>query len=227
MRRKRQAVSRRACFSSLLCWCVGTSAAKAGSGGAQAEPVDEHTLYIPLRIQVARCPGGSDQVKPRAWVEEHVQAAQAVLSRHRIRLSARHSVFGPNRCELITRAHRNEISAHLDVSNEVPVVVVERVVDLDVPTYDLMGVHWRLNGDQAPGQDRFILLGARAKPPVLAHELCHYFGLPHDPRGGNLMTPGPSSPAWASANPPQPFQPLLTDAQGTTLRKAVRSWHRR
>jgi hypothetical protein len=83
-----------------------------------------------------------------------------------------------------------------------------------------MGVHWRA------GTRRWVFLTARARPPVLAHELGHFFGLPHDPAGGNLMTPGPSSPRWRSATPPRPFAPLLTPAQVRRLRAGVAAWRR-
>jgi hypothetical protein len=43
--------------------------------------------------------------------------------------------------------------------------------------------HWRA------GNRDWVFLTARAHGPALAHELCHHFGLRHDPRGGTLMTP--------------------------------------
>lgn len=181
-------------------------------------------LAIQLRIRVAQCPDGPGgarrEVQPDDWIETHVQAATALLGPHAIRISAVTEPFTPTRCELLTRADRDALAGEVTMDGAVTVLVVPRVRDLAVPTYDLKGVHWRARGR------RWIFLTASARPPVLAHELAHYFGLPHDPAGGNLMTPGPSSPAWRSLRPPAPFAPALTPVQVAALRRGI-ARHRR
>lgn len=198
-------------------------AACAGAGVAHTRAAcasPTQALSVPLRVLVAQCDG--NPVQPNAWVQDHVEAAQAVFAKHAITLTYETASILPVRCELLTRADRNEMSVHVVSRREVNVLVVARVRDLDVPSYDLKGVHWR-----AEGEDRakhWVFLTARATPPVLAHELCHFFGLAHDPAGGNLMTPGPSSPAWGSPHPPKPFEPVLTNAQVHRLRRGVAAW---
>lgn len=192
-----------------------------GRGRARRRPV---ALTIPLLIRVAVC--GGKPVRSAAWVKQHLSAAAAVLAPHGVRIAARQEPFTPERCALLTRTHRHALAAHAQ-DDRVTVLVVQRARDLDVPSYDLMGVHWRYKGpDAALAGRRWILLTARARPPVLAHELCHYFGLPHDPAGGNLMTPGPSAPIWKDpARPkPSPFSPVLTGAQARRLRRELQRW---
>jgi hypothetical protein len=176
-------------------------------------------LPVSLRILVAECPGADGvraaPVQPPEWVEAHVQAVQSLLAPHGIAVTATRASFVPPTCEALTREDRDRFVAAVAPGPGVTVLVVPRVRDLDVPSYDLRGVHWRAGGR------RWIFLTARARPPVLAHELCHYFGLPHDPAGGNLMTPGPSSPAWQSARKPRGFAPVLTAAQVRTLRAGI------
>jgi hypothetical protein len=177
-------------------------------------------LVIELHVRVAVCPLGGGAAAPAvtdAWLEQHLQAANAVLAAHAIEVRATREPFTPAHCQALTAGDRDGFAADVDAGPgaRVTVLVVPRVRDLDVPSYDLMGVHWRAAGK------RWVFLTARARPPTLAHELGHYFGLPHDPAGGNLMTPGPSSPLWRSATPPRPFAPLLTPAQARKLRAAI------
>jgi hypothetical protein len=178
-------------------------------------------LELSLHIRVARCSG--QPVRPASWVEDHVRSANGVLAPHGIRLVATQDVFVPEKCVLLDRADRDALAAHLPPRGVI-VLLVERVRDLDLVSYSLMGVHWRYHGDEARYQGRrWIILTTRARPPVLAHELCHYFGLSHDPAGGNLMTPGPSAPVWRQRGPkPEKFSPVLTVEQGKRLRAAVK-----
>jgi parallel beta-helix repeat protein len=192
-----------------------------------APPATAHARTRPLvlrvTIQVARC--GGKPVRPPSWVEAHLAGAGKVLAPHGVTIAARRVSFAPERCRLDTRAHRDALAAQLDLTPGagINVLVLEEVADLDLAGYKLMGVHWRYGGPDPRHQGRrFVILTARAKPPVLAHELAHYLGLPHDPAGGNLMTPGPSAPIWRRPGPrPAPFAPRLTEEQARKLRRAI------
>ena len=186
------------------------------------------SLTIPMTIQVARC--GQRAVRPKAWLDAHLEGAGKVLAPHRLKIAERRRSFAPERCKLATRADRDALAALLDLSAGagINVLVVDEMLDLDLPGYKLMGVHWRYRGkDPRYRGRRYVILTARAKPPVLAHELAHYLGLPHDPAGGNLMTPGPSAPIWRLPGPkPTPFAPVLTDEQARRLRRSIRALSR-
>jgi len=208
-------MGRPACALSLL----GVATALV-AGLAAPSPSDAHDeLAIQLRIRVAQCPdqpgGARRAVQSNDWIEAHIQAATALLAPHAIRITAVTEPLTPSLCQLLTRADRDAFAEEVKMDGAITVLVVPRVRDLDLPSYDLKGVHWRARGR------RWIFLTAGARPPVLAHELAHYFGLPHDPAGGNLMTPGPSSPAWRSLRPPAPFAPVLTPVQVASLRREI------
>src|SRR5262245_42156064 len=126
-------------------------------------------LSVGLHVRVAICDGAP--VRSDKWVDEHVEAVRALFAVHGITVTARRDTFTPPRCELLDAADRNALAASVPRGG-VPVLVMPRVRDLGMPTYDLNGVHWRARSR------RWVFLTARARPPVLAHELCHYFGLP-------------------------------------------------
>jgi hypothetical protein len=186
------------------------------------------TLTIPLRIKVASCPDKAGKLVPvrdDKWVKKHLKAARKLFSRHGIQLMEIVEPFTPARCTLLTRAHRYAAAADMAMDGKATVLVFKRVRDVDVLTYNLMGVHWRYRGkDAAHKGKRWVFLTARAKIPVLAHELCHFFGLPHDKAGGNLMTPGPSDPIYKDKDSAKPagFKAVLTGAQVKRLRRGIK-----
>jgi len=177
-------------------------------------------LTLELVIRVSTCRG--KPVRDAAWVKAHVDGANKVFAPHGIHLSYTREIFKPPRCNLITRQHRHELATHVK-PGAVTVLIMERIQDLDTPSYNLMGVHWRYRG-QVPGLmgRRWVFMTSRARPPVLAHELCHYLGLRHDPAGGNLMTPGPSDPIWKRGPRPKPYKSVLNASQARKIRARIR-----
>jgi hypothetical protein len=198
--------------------CIGVLLASFAPLKAQA--AKRPKLTLDLLIRVASCKG--KPVKPRSWVKAHVDAANKIFGAHAIEIQARTEAFKPRKCELTTRADRDGLAPHA-TPGKVVVLVVRRAQDVDLRSYNLMGVHWRYGGESPELKGRrWIILTARARPPVLAHELCHYLGLRHDRKGGNLMTPGPSDPIWRrEGRKPKKWKPLLTRKQARRVRAAV------
>ena len=178
-------------------------------------------LKVELRLLLAEC--GGRPVRDRSWVAAHLAAARKLLRPHGIELGAVVETFRPQRCALLDASQRHQLARHVAAATPaVTVLIVERIRDLDVPSYNLMGVHWRYRGATVAQRGKhWVYLTARATPPVLAHELCHYFGLRHERSGGNLMTPGPSDPAWRSKQKPRAFFPRLSPRQITLLRQNI------
>lgn len=85
---------------------------------------------------------------------------------------------------LDTRGDRDELRKLL-VPKMVNVFFVESLRDVDDRALYRRGVHWR----PAPNPSvRYIIVIRDAPPSVLAHELGHYFGLPHVATKNNLMS---------------------------------------
>jgi hypothetical protein len=201
-------------------------------------------LVVPVRLMVARCAGDPAASQPasrpaaapatapapvrsRASVDELLRAAGEVFGRHGVTLEPTVEEFTPERCDLVGRAQRDAVARHVTMDRHATVLLVRRVPDLAVPDHDLMGVHWRPVGNRALAGRHYVLLTAKARGTVLAHELCHYFGLPHDRRGGSLMTPGPSDPIYRRrGRKPKAHEPILRPAQVQRLRAGIAAFLR-
>jgi hypothetical protein len=224
----------------LACTCCATWATQASPAAAapgakrkakRSAKGKLKPLTLTLRLRVARCSnntrGKRRAVRGKRWIDRHLAATRRIFARHGVQLAVERDHFTPGRCVLLTRRHRHAMAQHAPKGPWATVLLTQRVRDLDVPSYNLMGVHWRYRGrNKAWRGRRYVLLTARAKPPVLAHELSHFLGLRHDPKGGNLLTPGPSDPIWKSKRKPKPFVAKLTAKQGRRLRAGVRRLHR-
>lgn len=85
---------------------------------------------------------------------------------------------------LDTRTDRDDLRKLL-LPKVVNVFFVESLRDVDDRSLYRRGVHWR----PAPNPGvRYIIVIRDAPPSVLAHELGHYFGLPHVATKNNLMS---------------------------------------
>ncbi len=77
----------------------------------------------------------------------------------------------------------------------VHVFVVRRLADVDIPGDEIRGVHWRDRG--VPGR-RIVILSSIAGEGTLAHELGHFFGLPHSRYPISIMNKSPrDDPPWS------------------------------
>jgi hypothetical protein len=161
-------------------------------------------------------------------VDDQLRAAAEVLGPHGLALVPRVEEFQPARCDVEGREQRDAMARHVTIDDHATVLVVRRVPDLAVPGHDLGGVHWRAGASARAHAGRtYVLLAAKARRTVLVHELGHYFGLPHDRRGGNLMTPGPSDPIWRRrGRKPKPHEPILVPGQVRRLRAGVAAFLR-
>ena len=99
-----------------------------------------------------------------------------------------------NFAHMDTRANRDRVGRKDFTRGVVHLYVVARLDDVDIEGAQIRGVHWR---DRADTSRRWILLSAISSPNVLAHELGHFFGLPHSRYAVSIMnkTPRPV-PLW-------------------------------
>lgn len=120
-----------------------------------------------------------------------------------------------------TRAERDGLGRGRFARGVVHVFVVDRLDDVDVPAdeagelTEIRGVHWR---DRANRQRRWIILSRISPPHVLAHELGHFFGLPHGTDPQSIMNKTPRFEPPESKRVFVPAELKKMKAVGKTMR---------
>lgn len=105
--------------------------------------------------------------------------------------------LGADAADIADRDDRDRLGHDRWQRGLIDVFVVSRLANVDDPG-DIRGVHWRSRADR---RRRWVILSRISPPRVLAHELGHYFGLPHSDVPASLMNTGPR------AAPERTFQP--------------------
>jgi hypothetical protein len=89
--------------------------------------------------------------------------------------------------DIATRAQRSALARHRERGAVIHVFVVGRLADIDIAGATINGVAWR----HAAGATKYLILSATAWERTLAHELGHYFGLPHSSYPISIMNKTP------------------------------------
>jgi len=150
----------------------------------KAEPVT-----FSLRFVVAEAEG--ERVVSDAWIARHVQRANELFEPAQISFVTASLEGEPEmRADLVTRAHRHQLSPSTE-REVINVFVVRSMADVDVQGEFIRGVHWRsrrgCDGEEGC-QRHYCILSSIAGSYTLAHELGHFFGNPHSPTPGNIMS---------------------------------------
>jgi hypothetical protein len=106
-----------------------------------------------------------------------------------------------------TRIDRDLLGRDEHTLGVVHVFVVRRLADVDIEGEVIRGVHWR---DRAQTSRRWIILSSIASSMVLAHELGHFFGLPHTSHRQSIMNKSPHmDPPWHLRSFPKEEQAIM------------------
>jgi len=139
-------------------------------------------LTFALRIAIAT----DEQEKPVArpeWLAQEIAEAQRLFAPFGVAFARQEApALGRAARHIETRADRDALAARA-AARVVNVFIVESLRDVDEEGRMRRGVHWH-----APSGTHYVIVVASAAPPVLAHELGHFFGNPHSPVPDNVMS---------------------------------------
>ena len=203
---------------------------------ATARKAEEYVLparrrVVVLTVIIPDClstehPARPDNTGRYSGIENQVQKANDVYADAGLRFSVRISEQTltkktRGRCTILTKRQRDSFESLANSVAGPVVIVVDRIQDDRVASYNLKGLHWRRM------KSHWVYLTREARSYVMAHELGHYYGLRHDMKGGNLMAPGPSDPSRSdvSGKPrrdqPASFRPILSKTQIKVIRATL------
>jgi hypothetical protein len=147
------------------------------------------------------------------YLEAAVLRANELFEKVGVRFSVQEKIEGEPKCEVVqSGAERDALAIYAPADGRIHVFLIPRLMDLETPTKDIAGRHWRYQGkDRSLRGRRFVMVApGSARTDTLAHELGHFFGLPHHPRFDNLMK-----------QLPRDEKPAFTMGQIQILRRGV------
>lgn len=142
-------------------------------------------IVAPVRVTVAVAAVGGVPIRDQAWIDERLAETARIYNplgiyfrKPEVReLDEKHAA-------LETREDRDALAASLK-KGFMNVFVVDTLRDVDNGTSLLHGVHWAPNGDM---KRHYVIVSSTASKTTLAHEIGHYYGLPHKMVPDNLMS---------------------------------------
>jgi hypothetical protein len=174
------------------------------SGSPACPP--EARRCVELAIHVVE-EAGADVQTPQ-WVAQQVREANRLFAPIDVGFRVGSAkVVDAGFADVQTRLDRDRLGRHEHSRGVVHVFVVRRLADVDVEGEVIRGVHWR---DRAETSRRWIILSSIASPMVLAHELGHFFGLPHTTHRESIMNKSPHlDPPWPLRTFPKAEQAIM------------------
>lgn len=129
----------------------------------------------------------------RSWINAHLHQANLLFAPVGVCFIAQEAGHLSDSDGIMkTRSQRTALGHGKRLKRgRIDLFIVNRLDDVDRKGEEIRGVHWR--DPQARERRRWIILSRIARPKVLAHELGHYFGLPHSRYAQSIMNKRPRS----------------------------------
>lgn len=160
----------------------------AGFAGALPACPDEAQRCVGVALHVVCGEGGP--VQSAEWVATQLAVANRHFAMIGVGFAVRTVEALPSDLAFVRSAEdRDRLGAGRFTRGVVHVFLVEELSDIDTPDALIRGVHWR-EGRRSVKR-RWVVLAKAAPDMVLAHELGHFFGLPHGKDPASIMNKTP------------------------------------
>lgn len=186
------------------------------TGTGRCDPATKFCVGIALHV-VER---DGVPVQTPLWVYRDIAVANRLFSPidvgfEVVSIEAEHADLA----QMETRKDRDLLGRRDFSRGVVHVYVVARLADVDIKGDEIRGVHWR---DRADRSRRWIILSAIGSETVLAHELGHFFGLPHSRYDVSIMNKTPrATPTWADRVFADPEQRVMKRHRDRMLKSGM------
>jgi hypothetical protein len=144
----------------------------------------------PVRVTLHVATIDGKPVAGEPWLTTQLARANDILAVTDVQVEeGRRTRLDDSEADIMTVAERHALGSRAERDGTVHVFVVRKLADKDKDGAFINGVHWRYRGASRRYRGRrYIILAASAHADTLAHELGHFFGLPHVKAPDNLMS---------------------------------------
>ena len=152
----------------------------------------KHCFGIELFVVVE----GGGPVQTPSWIAKQIAHANRLFEPVEVAFELADVHFVSSTwAHVHSRLDRDRLGRRERTPGRIHVFMVRQLDDVDIEGNLLYGVHWR---DRADTAHRWIIVSARdSSSTVLAHEMGHYFGLPHSSYDVSVMNKQPRQvPSW-------------------------------
>lgn len=148
-------------------------------GGAREDPLPTFPVVVSVASEAGK------PVRDDAWIDAQLAEAERLFGPRGIHLKkTAQKPLEEKLARLETRKDRDALAGQLQ-KGAINVLIVASLRDVDDPRLYRMGVHWAPVGKKGV---HYVIVAKDAWESTMAHEIGHFFGLPHSAKKNNLMS---------------------------------------